>query len=127
MPEMAVKLARTPRIYPVTEIFEVHDGDTVRVRIDLGFNMITRQWIRLKDVWAPELSQLGGHAAKDFLIQTLLDHTEGNYVSLTTFWTQGVAKEIKEEMTFVRYVGEIDLPDGINLNAYMRGYLEEDA
>jgi len=124
---MAVKQSRIPRIYPVTEIFEVHDGDTVRVRIDLGFNVITRQWIRLRDVWAPELSQLNGTAAKDFLVQTLVDHTENNFVSLTTYWTQGSVTEIKEEMTFVRYVGEIMLPDGINLNEYMRGYLKDGA
>jgi hypothetical protein len=40
--------------WPLAELLTVHDGDTVRVRIDQGFDELTRQWIRLETVRAPD-------------------------------------------------------------------------
>lgn len=120
---MSTKRIRTPRIYPVAEIIDVHDGDTVRVRADVGFDFIARKWIRFKDVDAPELDEDGGPEAKEFLIKTLNERAPDGMVTVTTFWTPGTHKEINEDVTFIRYVGLITLLSGIDLNAYMNGYL----
>lgn len=116
---MATKRARLPREYPVAEIIDVHDGDTVRIRADVGFDFVARKWIRLRDVKAPELHEEYGPIARDVLIALLNEHAHDGFVTLTTFWTPGHYKEIKEEMTFIRYVGLVKTLNEINVNEYM--------
>lgn len=56
--------------YPVPEVFSVIDGDTVDIRLDLGFNIMIRARIRLLGVQAPEIkgtSKAKGLAAKQWL------------------------------------------------------------
>lgn len=49
----------------------VHDGDTVDVKIDLGFDLTVYARVRIKGINAPELSTDAGKAARDFA-QTIL-------------------------------------------------------
>jgi endonuclease YncB( thermonuclease family) len=45
----------------------VIDGDTVKVRLDLGFNVWTRQTLRLRALDCPELNTPEGEEAKAFV------------------------------------------------------------
>ena len=107
----------------MAEIIDIHDGDTVRIRADVGFDFVARKWIRLRDVDAPELNKPGGPQARDALIALLNEHAADGFVTLTTFWAPGTYKEIREEMTFIRYVGDITTLNQINVNEYMRAAL----
>lgn len=57
----------------VAEIERVIDGDTMKMRINLGFNVHIIETVRLARVQAPELSDARGFAAKDFTLATLSD------------------------------------------------------
>ena len=65
--------------YYKVEILRVVDGDTVDVRIDLGFNMWHKCRVRLMGINAPESrtrdleEKAKGFAAKDWLIEELTD------------------------------------------------------
>jgi len=48
--------------YSVSEIVKIIDGDTVRVRIDLGFKIVIEQTLRLYGINAPE--RRGKHLTK---------------------------------------------------------------
>jgi endonuclease YncB( thermonuclease family) len=50
---------------------KIVDGDTLRVIVDLGFNVRTRQYIRLKGIDCPEIDTPQGLAAKKFVVQAL--------------------------------------------------------
>jgi endonuclease YncB( thermonuclease family) len=49
----------------------VHDGDTVNVKLDVGFDLTVYTRIRVDGINAPELSTPEGKAARDFA-RTLL-------------------------------------------------------
>jgi endonuclease YncB( thermonuclease family) len=49
----------------------VHDGDTVWLTLDRGFRDFTTKDLRLKGVYAPELSQPGGAETRSFVIDWL--------------------------------------------------------
>jgi endonuclease YncB( thermonuclease family) len=53
------------------EILEVHDGDTFRVFVDLGFQIYARLSVRVQGVNCPELPTPAGFAAKNFTTQLL--------------------------------------------------------
>lgn len=72
-------------IYRAT-VAHVVDGDTIDVRIDLGFNVDTRERLRLLGIDAPELSTPAGKMARDRLIEKLPEHTE---VTVQTFKAPG--------------------------------------
>jgi endonuclease YncB( thermonuclease family) len=66
--------ATTDRTYPCL-ILGNHDGDTVRVSVDLGVSV----WLidcplRLEGVNCPELNQPGGLEAKAYVVQWLREH-----------------------------------------------------
>lgn len=48
-------------------IEKVIDGDTLKVRLDLGFNVWTRQILRLRDIDCPEVGTPTGDEAKAFV------------------------------------------------------------
>lgn len=98
---------RVPREYPVAQIIEIHDGDTVRMWVDQGFGGWQKEWIRLQSVSAQELSKPGGPEAKANLVKIINDNATDGWVKLVTFWSPGSYKEIKEERTFIRYVGRL--------------------
>lgn len=54
-------------------VTNVVDGDTVDVKIDLGFRMYTVQRIRLLGIDTPERGQPGYQEAKDRVIELVLD------------------------------------------------------
>jgi len=110
-------------------IDSVHDGDTVRLLIDVGFDVRVEKWIRLDDVRGPELSQVGGWEARDFAVQWMLARVpmSGNPshrwpLLLTTELTR--TTEPSEIQSFARYVGTVrDILTGESLNAAINDYL----
>ena len=78
---------------------KVHDGDTIKVICDLGFNITHEIWLRLRNVDAPELNQAGGMRSKNLLEEKLLNKK----VFIKTYKTStGNYKR-----SFVRYIGDI--------------------
>lgn len=83
-----------------------HDGDTLRIDIDLGFGtLLLNQAIRLYGVNAFELKDAGGKEARDFVASKL---PEGTEVIITTL------KDKREK--YGRYLAKIKLPDGTDLS-----------
>lgn len=52
-------------------VLDIHDGDTIRVDIDLGCDTHERMTLRLMGINAPELSTASGPAARDHLASLL--------------------------------------------------------
>jgi micrococcal nuclease len=69
----------------MAKVISVYDGDTIRVDIDLGFNIIMRnQAIRLLGINTPEVrgeERPQGIVARDFVRERIMDKT----VMLRTF------------------------------------------
>jgi len=62
--------------YRVEKVVRVIDGDTVELLIDLGFNTLTKQKIRLRAIDAPEIrgpERLEGLKSKEYLEHLLND------------------------------------------------------
>lgn len=62
-------------------VFNVVDGDTIDVNVDLGFKVYTRQRIRLNRIDTPERGQPGFVEAGDFLRELLM----GKEITLVTY------------------------------------------
>uniref|UniRef100_UPI003F495ECB thermonuclease family protein n=1 Tax=Streptosporangium sp. CA-235898 TaxID=3240073 RepID=UPI003F495ECB len=60
-------------LYAAT-VARVVDGDTLDLLVDLGFTTMTRQRIRLSDVYAPELGTPEGEAAAEFARGWVVEH-----------------------------------------------------
>lgn len=117
---------RAPRHYEFARVIDVHDADTIRLLVDVGFQIpMARPWIRLKGVRAEELHKPGGPEARQVTLNWLAEHAPDSQVSVTTFWTPGHLKEIREEMSFIRFIGVITAPNGAELNRYLidAGYI----
>ena len=93
------------------KIVSVYDGDTLRVDIDLGFNIIMRnESIRLYGIDTPELrgdEKVSGYAAKNKLLELI---PIGSDVIIQTI------KDSKEK--YGRYLGIIFV-NGLNINEEM--------
>jgi len=123
---MAVN-TKVPREYPVAQILDVHDGDTWRVWIDLGMDGTWKKaWIRLRGVRAQELGKPGGPEQQVIAADVVKAHAPDGWVKVTTFWTPGTLREIKEIMTFVRYEGLISTHSGIVLNEIVASLIPND-
>lgn len=121
----------TQRVYPLARLLDVHDGDTVKLDVDLGFSTHAYIWLRLRGVRAPELATTEGQLAREECRAWFDIHAPDGYVQVTTFQTRGLFKEIREQRTFIRYVGVVAMgPGGPTLNDYLiteRGYTDQGA
>jgi len=106
--------------WPIAYLEEIHDGDTIRLRIDNGFGSRAVEWIRLQDVWAPELNQDGGEQAKADVAGWFVEQAPNGIVKVTTFRTSAPL-EIRFRQTFTRYVGIVTALNGAELNSYLIG------
>ena len=80
-------------------IEKVIDGDTLKARIDLGFETWTRQVLRLRDIDCPEMSTREGVSAKTF-VQSLLK--EASFIVLRS----------SRSDKYDRYLADIFIPAG---------------
>ncbi len=71
----------------------VVDGDTLKVRIDLGFDVWRVEKIRLRGVDTPELGTPGGKEAKTFVEKTLADTP---FVVLRTYKTDRYSRYVAD-------------------------------
>ncbi|MBI3313624.1 MAG: thermonuclease family protein [Candidatus Omnitrophica bacterium] len=78
------------------------DGDTVNVVIDLGFDFVTQQQLRLRSLNAPELPGSDGKAAKA-LLEKILSRDSGKILIKTS----------KREDQYGRFLAEIFLPSSL--------------
>jgi micrococcal nuclease len=91
------------------KILTVHDGDTCRADIDLGFGVsLKNQSLRVFGIDTPETSTDAGKLAREHA-RTLL--TGGLIVRVETF------KDSKEK--YGRYLTKIRLPDGSDYGSAM--------
>ena len=90
--------------YPVLGIREVHDGDTFRLDLDVGFEHTSWPWLRLKGYSCPELSAPKGFDAKAFVAAELLDGLRSSGVWVRTFKRPGYEDMSK---TFARYLADV--------------------
>lgn len=105
---------------------EVHDGDSLRLTMDTGFDNTTRKWLRLRAVFAPELKQRGGPSTRDFVQKWLWQHGKGLDspwpLEVDTYRTSG-GNDVK---TLDRYLAEVRCAhDGSSLNAALGTFLAE--
>lgn len=92
--------------YPAT-IHDVHDGDTARTILDVGFGITVNLSCRVLGINAPELGTEAGAAARDYA-RTLLP--AGSVVRVVSHsWDKYGG----------RYDGTITLPDGRDFAAVM--------
>lgn len=97
---------------------QVHDADTVALRVDAGLECYPVVWIRLKDVHAPELSQTGGKESRDYLASLL------PYETPVRLSTEKAPKSGDEQRTFERFVGVIEDEHG-SINERIQKHVEE--
>jgi endonuclease YncB( thermonuclease family) len=91
------------------ELLTVTDGDTVKVRVDLGFSVLTKISVRLANVFAAERHEPNG-PAHTAILRSLLP--TGSKVVLVSHRTRGA-----ERVTFGRYVADLYDLDGEHINA----------
>lgn len=97
-------MSTPPRyVYRVREA-EVVDADTLRCVLDLGFEVRLRATVRVKGVYAPEISTPEGQAAAARVREAISDATE---VVVRT-------ERLTPTQSFSRYVAEVWL-DGVPL------------
>ena len=88
------------------ELLDVIDGDTLRLRIDLGWRVYVDGEIRVLGVNAPELSTAAGQNARLFVID--LFRTTSNMMVVTS-------KRRDPDRSFARYLADVTLSDGRDL------------
>ena len=103
---------------------EAHDGDTIAVLVDRGGPSEDRSlWrIRLKDVFAPELSQPGGVECQRFVTDWLARHGDGSQWPLL-LETSRTPRSDLDVMTLSRIVGVVTGADGAVLNADVQAFV----
>lgn len=104
------------------QVRSVHDGDTLVAYVDRARDQYEILEVRLRGVYAPELSQPGGWECQAHAVAWLADHHDGSEwpFLLETFRTP---KSDKDSTTLSRYVGEVRAADGTILNAAMQVYI----
>lgn len=85
----------------------VHDGDTLRCVVDLGFGLAIKQDLRLYGLDCPELATPAGKAAFAFTQQAFADHGQA--------FTVRTIKDRTEK--YGRLLATVTFPDGTILNA----------
>lgn len=82
------------------KLLEVHDGDTYKMRFDLGFGITSTHWLRLRGAWSPELSEPGGAEAAAWVSLRLI--TAHQIIVRTQKTRTGT-----DVRSFVRYIADI--------------------
>ena len=71
------------RHFPVSQIIDNYDGDTVKVVLDLGFSILMRKTVRLADINTPEIrggtdqTKARAREAKRLTSEWLVEHMDG--------------------------------------------------
>jgi endonuclease YncB( thermonuclease family) len=93
----------------LAEVIGVVDGDTIDVRIDLGFDIVRRERVRIDGINTPEIRtkdaevKQRGVAAREFVVAWVAEHPR---VRLTT---------VKDSDKYGRYLARVQGLDGSDL------------
>jgi endonuclease YncB( thermonuclease family) len=87
------------------EVLDVHDGDTYRLRVDLGFRCAVTIQCRLHGVDCPELNTPEGKEARHFAMNWLMPY----YPEAPGLV---VIESYKDQRSFERWVCQVWLRDG---------------
>lgn len=94
-------------------VVAVHDGDTVKVDVDLGFDAHYVTWIRLLGINAPELATDAGKVSRDALVGLLPVGTKVLVLSTKS------AHAVMADKYGGRWDGELVLADARSVSAWM--------
>ena len=114
------------RRYKAT-VLEIHDADTFKVEIDLGFYTTVKQWLRLRGIDAVELVGKGmGFTAKTYVEFMMGPGTE---ITIDVELIKTRRGEEDYKWTFRRFVADVTLPGGSDLATMIReaGYEKKGA
>ncbi len=111
--------------WPLARVLEVHDGDSIKFDVDVGFSMHAYIWVRLLDVRAPELSEPTGQQARSDTLAWLVEHAPNSVVELTTY-RSSQPLEVRFRQSFTRYLGVVSAGQS-TLNEWLRqrGYVDQ--
>jgi micrococcal nuclease len=98
-----------PYMYNLIGVPRVHDGDTVTVTVDLGFELYSVLHVRMAGINAPELPTDAGKAARNALEDYIFAHPVG--------WTAQTFKSGHEK--YGRWLATLYAPDGTDMNKWM--------
>jgi micrococcal nuclease len=83
------------------DVLDVHDGDTYKLRVDLGFRCAVTIQCRLHGVDSPELNTPEGKIARDFVLTLINGYSQ----------TPVVVQSYKDQRSFERWVCDVWLDD----------------
>jgi endonuclease YncB( thermonuclease family) len=86
------------------EVLDVHDGDTYKLRVDLGFRCAVTIQCRLHGVNCPELNTVEGKEARNFVIGLM-------FAPMVPI----IIESYKDQQSFARWVCDVWLQDGRSL------------
>ena len=95
-------------IYKVQKVVGVHDGDTITVEVDLGFNVTVTEILRFYGINAPELhgaSHAAGIASRDYVAKRLNDAKK---IEILTFRVDDYKTKTGK---YGRYLAEVYVDD----------------
>lgn len=94
------------------KVIDIHDGDTIDLKVDLGFNISYEMKVRLYGINCPELSTQAGKDARDYLKSILPLNAKVIFQS---------HKDKKEK--YGRYLGKISFNNiDINVDLIVKGH-----
>lgn len=108
------------RDFEYCKIVNVHDGDTVDVLVDQGFDDSTVVRLRLKGINSPELkgeTREAGEASRDYLKTLIAKHTNGTQELLVRSYKMKKTDRQKKDK-YGRYLAVL-FSAGVNLNETM--------
>ena len=122
-------MAETGWTWPTARVVEVHDGDTLKLDVDVGFSTHAYAWIRLLNVRAPELSEGDGAKARADVLTWLAEYAPDSRVQLITY-RSSQPLEIRFRQSFTRYLGVVTATaPPVELNEWLRakGWIDRGA
>ena len=97
--------------YRVIEVLKVYDGDTITVRLDLGFGISKKDNIRFARINAPEIrgeERPQGLISRDWLRERISKAVQENKILI-------IKTEKDRKGKYGRYIGELYI-DGVCVN-----------
>ena len=78
----------------------IWDGDTIRCHLALPCWVMGYQWLRIKNLYAPELREEGGPEARDYMMELVLNHP---------VWVKTYKRpsDYEQKKSFVRLIADV--------------------
>ncbi len=92
--------------YKVREVISAYDGDSARLKVDVGFHLTTQISVRLARINAPELGNEGGKESRDFLRVLLKKAMTYDDLTVRTYKTEKWGRWLAE-----LYIGTESISD----------------